>query len=149
MTTLSAFGVVTVMSAHERDADAIDEYRGLFWRRPWLAGVLTAALLSLAGIPLTAGFLGKFYIVTASVGSALWLPVFLLVVNSAIGLFYYLRVVVAMFTPLPKGEPVSATASLSLASSLVLAVLTLLLVWLGVYPSPLIHIIQATVVGLR
>jgi NADH-quinone oxidoreductase subunit N len=54
-----------------------------------------------------------------------------------------------MFTPLPKGEPVSATASLSLASSLVLAVLTLLLVWLGVYPSPLIHIIQATVVGLR
>ncbi len=48
----------------------IDDYRGLAWRRPYLAGVLTAALLSLAGIPLTAGFIGKFYVLFAGVGRA-------------------------------------------------------------------------------
>jgi NADH-quinone oxidoreductase subunit N len=54
ITTLGAFGVVTILSEKDRDADSMDDYRGLAWRRPWLAGVFTAMLLSL-GIPLTAG----------------------------------------------------------------------------------------------
>jgi hypothetical protein len=66
--TLGAFGVVTTLSERGRDADLIDDYRGLFWRRPALALVFTAMLLSLAGIPLTAGFLGKFYIVVSAAG---------------------------------------------------------------------------------
>ncbi|HKZ83310.1 MAG TPA: proton-conducting transporter membrane subunit [Anaerolineae bacterium] len=48
---IGAFGVVTVLSGHDRGADRIDDYRGLFWHRPWSAGVFTAMLLSLAGIP--------------------------------------------------------------------------------------------------
>ncbi len=118
--------------------------------RPWLAGFFTAMLLSLAGIPLTAGFIGKFYIVTAGIGSALWLLVVMLVLNSAVGLFYYLRVILAMYLSLPEKEvkesPV-ASSRLSLSGSLVLAMLMLLLIGLGVYPSPLIHMIQAAVVG--
>ena len=58
--TLGAFGVVTLLSERRRDADLLDDYRGLFWRRPALALVFPVMLLSLAGIPLTAGFLGKF-----------------------------------------------------------------------------------------
>jgi NADH-quinone oxidoreductase subunit N len=106
-------------------------------------------LLSLAGIPLTAGFVGKFYLLAAGVGSALWLLVILLVLASAIGLFYYLRLIVAMYTPLPQErESFVAAPSVSLAGSLVLAALTLALAWLGVYPAPLIDMVQRAVAGL-
>ncbi|MGD0884694.1 MAG: NADH-quinone oxidoreductase subunit N [Thermodesulfovibrionales bacterium] len=151
VTTLGAFGIVTVLSGTDREADSIDDYRGLAFHRPWLAALFTASLLSLAGIPLTAGFVGKFYIVAAGIGSALWLLVVMLVLNSAIGLFYYLRVIVAMYLVLPEEEvqEIHAVPSrLSLLEGLVLAVLTFLLIWLGVYPSPLIHMIQTTVVSM-
>ena len=149
VTTLGAFGTMTVLSGRERDADRIDDYRGLFWRHPWLAGIFTVTLLSLAGIPLTAGFVGKFYLLAAGVGSALWLLVILLVLTSAIGLFYYLRLIVAMYTPLPQElEGSVAAPAVSLAGSLVLAALTLALVWLGVYPAPLIAMVQRAVARL-
>ena len=95
---LAAFGVISIFSTGEGEAEALQEYRGLFWRRPWLAMVLSASLFSLAGIPLTAGFIGKFYVLAAGVGSALWLLVVVLVVTSAVGLFYYLRVIVALYS---------------------------------------------------
>jgi NADH-quinone oxidoreductase subunit N len=144
VTTLSAFGVITELSGQQRDADTMDDYRGLFWRRPWLASIFTASLLSLAGIPLTAGFVGKFYVLVAGIGSALWLLVIILIVNSAIGLYYYLRIVVAMFRDATNEISVTVP-SLSLAGSAALAVLTLLLVWLGVYPVPLIRVIQTMI----
>src|SRR5690606_16664524 len=69
LTSLGAFGVITLMSTpyNGRDADALYEYRGLFWRRPYLTAVLALMMLSLAGIPLTAGFIGKFYVIAAGV----------------------------------------------------------------------------------
>src|SRR5690606_20706094 len=69
LSTLGAFGVVSLMSSpfKARDADALFEYRGLFWRRPYLTAVLSVMMLSLAGIPLTSGFIGKFYILIAGV----------------------------------------------------------------------------------
>lgn len=148
VTTLGAFGIITVLSNSARDADRLDDYRGLFWRRPWLAGIFTSTLLSLAGIPLTAGFVGKFYLVAAGVGSALWPLVIILVVTSAVGLFYYLRLVAAMYMQPPQEEVSVVASSLSLAGSLVLAALMLLLVWLGVYPAPFIDMIQATAARL-
>ena len=146
ITTLGAFGVVTVLSRPERDADRLDDYRGLVWRRPWLAGVFTAMLFSLAGIPLTAGFVGKFYVVAAGVGSALWLAVIALAINSVIGLFYYLRIVVALFSP--SGEEAPAAPETSRSGSAVLAVITILLLWLGIYPGPLIELIDTTIHSL-
>ena len=149
VTTLGAFGVVTVLSGREREADAIDDYQGLAWQRPWLAAVFTATLLSLAGIPLTAGFVGKFYVLAAGAGSGLWWLVFILVSTSAIGLFYYLRVIVVMYRlPAPEIEPSPVKLSISLGGSLVLGTLTLLLVWLGVYPAPFIDFIQTTLANL-
>lgn len=144
VTILTAFGIVTLLSGSRQEAELIEDYQGLFWRRPWLAAVFTASLLSLAGIPLTAGFIGKFYIVSAGVGSALWPLVLVLVAGSAISLYYYLRIVVAMSQP-AQTVNVASASYLSLSGGVVLAVLMLLLVWLGVYPSSLINLIQATV----
>lgn len=145
VTNLIAFGVVTVLSGR-READELEDYRGLFWRRPWLATIFLAALLSLGGIPLTAGFMGKFYVLMAGVGSALWLMAIILVVNTMISFYYYLRIAFMMFRDAPEGEaaPVAAP-SLSFMGGATLAVLTLLLVWIGVYPGPFIHTIQSMV----
>jgi len=141
VTTLGAFGVVTLLSNKERDMDSLEEYRGLFWRRPWVAGAFSATLFSLAGIPLTAGFIGKFYLVAAGAEASLWLLVLILVLNSAIGLFYYLRVIVIM-SARSSGEGIPAM-HLPLTGSLALVVLAVLLIWLGVFPRPVIDIIHS------
>src|SRR5215475_852926 len=148
VTNLIAFGVVTVLSGR-READELEDYRGLFWRRPWLATTFLAALLSLGGIPLTAGFMGKFYILMAGVRSALWFLAIILSVNTMISFYYYLRVAFMMFRDAPEGEaaPVAAP-SLSFVGGAALAVLTLLLVWIGVYPGPLVQTIRSMVAGL-
>ena len=165
VTMLGAFGVVTVLSggfnngsegeSHlvaERDSDRLADYAGLFWHRPWLAGVFTAMLLSLAGIPLTMGFIGKFYILTAGVEASLWIPVIALVVGSTIGLFYYLRIIAVMCAPSSQAisEPTMwPVAPLSLGESVTLAALALLLIWLGVFPAQLIDVLEGiTVVDL-
>lgn len=156
VTTLGAFGVVTVLSDGDReaDADALDDYRSLFWQRPWLAAVLTASLFSLAGMPLTAGFVGKLYLVAAGVGASLWLLAISLVVSSAIGLYYYLRVIVVMYQrPAQEGTeptptPPRSRAAVSLAGGLTLALLALTLLWLGIYPAPLLDLIERAIAGL-
>ena len=90
-------------------------------------------LLSRAGIPVTAGFIGKFYIIAAGASVGAWALILILVMTSAIGLFYYLRILVTLYAqpaasdrahvPIPRRAP---------AAILVLAALTLILVWLGV-----------------
>lgn len=154
VTTLGAFGIITVVSGKDRDADSINDYQGLFWRHPWLAGSFAAMVLSLAGIPLTAGFIGKFYLVAAGIHSTLWLLVLVLVITSVIGLFYYLRILVALFSNKPPEKVSEITPailepiSISIGNRLVLGILTILLVWLGIYPVPLIRLIQTMVSGL-
>lgn len=144
---LCAFGVVTALSGSDRETEDLSEYAGLFWRRPWLAGIFTTAMLSLASIPLTAGFVGKFYVLAAGINSALWLLVFVLVGSSGIGLYYYLRVVVTMSQGL--GSTVVADSrKLSLSAGLLLTALAVILIWLGVYPGPVVHLIESSAASL-
>jgi NADH-quinone oxidoreductase subunit N len=151
ITTIGAFGVITVLSTEDRDADQMSDYQGLFWRRPWLATVFTAMLFSLAGIPLTAGFVGKFYVAAAGVRASLWYLVIILVVNSAIGLYYYLRVVVAMYSkpeelPEKQGKVFQAVP---MASFVALLGIIILLVWYGVYPAELVAWIKSMAISLK
>jgi len=146
VTIIGAFGVVTVLSNSEEDAESLEAYRGLFWRRPALAGVMTAMLLSLTGIPVTAGFIGKFYVVAAGASSSAWALIIILVVSSVIGAFYYLRVIFALYAGAPEDRGAEAAPRMALGSS-VLVVLTVLLIWLGVYPAPLLHVIRAAMPG--
>ncbi|MEE4464468.1 NADH-quinone oxidoreductase subunit N, partial [Azotobacter chroococcum] len=145
LTSLGAFGVITLMSTpySGRDADALYEYRGLFWRRPYLTAVLTTMMLSLAGIPLTAGFIGKFYVIAAGVESGLWWLLGALVVGSAIGVYYYLRVMVTLFLVEPKLQRRDAPLNWNLGSGgIMLLLIALLAFGLGVYPQPLLELVQ-------
>lgn len=145
LTTLGAFGVVTLMSTpfKGRDADALYEYRGLFWRRPYLTAVLTVMMLSLAGIPLTAGFIGKFYILAAGVESRLWWLLGALIIGSAIGLYYYLRVMVTLYLVEPGIRRHDAPMNWGQhAGGIMLLLIALLVFVLGVYPQPLLGLIE-------
>ncbi len=88
-----------VVRAHhqvEREQVQLQQVSGLFWRQPLLACLMLVALLSLAGIPLTAGFIAKFYIVSAAVSGGNWVLLGALVIGSGLGIYYYLRVVYYM-----------------------------------------------------
>ncbi|MFJ3521235.1 NADH-quinone oxidoreductase subunit NuoN [Pseudomonas sp. NPDC090203] len=145
LTSLGAFGVITLMSSpySGRDADAMFEYRGLFWRRPYLTAVLTVMMLSLAGIPLTTGFIGKFYIIATGVEAHLWWLTGSLVIGSAIGVFYYLRVMVTLYLQDSKIQRHDAPFNWAQrAGGVMLLAITLLAFFLGVYPQPMLTLVQ-------
>ena len=106
-TNVGAFAVVTAVETATGKVE-IRDYAGLIRRAPWLAGLLTIFLLSLAGIPPTGGFMGKFFVFGAAVQSQMWVLVAIAAVNSVIAAFYYLNIVRYMFfTPAEEGaEPV-------------------------------------------
>ena len=148
---LGAMGVVSVLARDASDgaddADHFSRYRGLFFRRPVLACVLTLMLLSLAGLPLTAGFVGKFLIVLASVRTGLWTLGALLVLNSAVSLYYSLRVAAMMCTHGVDVSPVppSPSNTIRVPAMIVLVGITFMVLALGIYPNPLIEFIYQTV----
>jgi len=151
VTTLGAFGVVALMSSPYRghDADALSHYRGLFWRRPYLTAVLTAMMLSLAGIPITAGFIGKFYVIAAGVDAQLWLLLGAVVLGSAIGLYYYLRVMVTSFLSAPGMARYDAELNWGQqAGGIMVLALTGLMFFLGIYPQPILQLIRAATLAL-
>lgn len=151
VTTLGAFGVVTLMSSPHRgpDADAIFDYRGLFWRRPYLTAVMTVMMLSLAGIPLTAGFIGKFYIVLVGVDAGLWWLLGAVVLGSAIGLYYYLRVMVTLFLSSPGMSRYNAPLDWAQRTGgLMVFLLVGLVLLLGIFPQPFIGLINAAGFGI-
>lgn len=145
VTVMGAFGVVALMSSPhgERDADVLYDYRGLFWRRPNLTAILTASMLSLAGIPVTAGFIGKFYVIAAGVDARLWVLLGAVVLGSALGLYYYLRVVVTMYLQDPKRMRFSAPRDWAQqVGGLMVLLLAVLMFVLGLYPEPVIALIR-------
>ncbi len=141
VTSLGVFGVMTLVSSpmSRHDREDIDEYRALLWHRPYLAAILIVMLLSLAGIPLTAGFVGKLAVIGVGVQAAQWWLVGGVVVASAIGIYYYLRVINAVITNVDPGSERIAVAMTWVykASAAMLLLATLATVWLGVYPQPL------------
>lgn len=139
-TILGAFGLVTLISRGKEEVENIYHYRGLFWRKPVLAACFTVFLLSLAGIPLTAGFIGKYYLLTAGVDAEYWLLAFVLVISSVIGLYYYLRLIVAM---MKQDTEQTALPRLSVSGGLAIVVLALVVLWIGVLPEWLMQVVSA------
>ena len=96
VTTLAAFTIVSMVAGEDTAKQNISAFAGLFWSRPLEASALTVAMLSLAGIPLTAGFMAKFFVITVGIQSGLWGLLAVLVIASAIAIYYYLRIIFAM-----------------------------------------------------
>jgi NADH-quinone oxidoreductase subunit N len=138
---LGAFGTIAALSRDGREPLSLNDVAGLAERRPALAAALTVFLISLTGIPLTAGFVGKFYLFNAAVSSG-WVSLALVgVIMSVVSAYYYLRVVVAMYMRDPVGE--DSWAPVSLASRLALAICVAVTLVLGIYPAPLLDLARA------
>lgn len=147
ITTVGAFGVLAMLSDQDRDAELTEDYRGLFWRRPWTGAMFSAMLLSLAGIPLTAGFVGKFYLVAAGISTGKWLLISMLVLNSAIGLYYYIRLIAVMFERHAGDVQPRSTLSpvVYMVSGATLGTLMILLLWVGIFPEWMMSVIRGFV----
>ena len=152
--SLGAFGVVTVYSSEGSDKNRVEDYQGLFWTRPWLAAMLALSLLSLAGIPVTAGFIGKFYAIAAGVDAGLWWLVLALIANSVVSLYYYLRLFMTLFgevatsATVPQGQAVQGPVLVNWTTICSLGFVASIILALGVYPEPLIELIRHSVSNL-
>ena len=133
VTTLAAFAVVASVAGEDVRGQEIQALEGLFWYRPLEASALTVAMLSLAGIPLTAGFMAKFFVITVGVQSHLWVLLTALIVGSAVAIYYYLRVIFAMSKPCEVKGKASTGFDRTLAIILMACVLVL-----GSWPQPFI-----------
>ncbi|MFQ5861661.1 MAG: NADH-quinone oxidoreductase subunit N [Candidatus Brocadiales bacterium] len=143
---LTAFGCVVYLSRGPEERLSIQDYTALAYTYPVQSAALSVCLLSLAGIPLTAGFIGKFYLFSAAVNSGFIGLAVIGVLNSAISLYYYLGLLLRMYAmPVGRGEVV---VSHPIAGRLVLAVLGVTILVLGIYPSPLLGIIKEAVAAI-
>ncbi len=144
--TLAAFGVLSVVSVTHKvdneDADGLQHYRGLFWKQPYLAAIMMVSMLSLAGMPMTIGFIGKFYVILAAINSNLWWLIAILVVSSGIGLFFYLRVIVTLFLHAPRIARLRIPFDWGRsACGAMLIIMAMVIMLLGVYPQPMISLV--------
>lgn len=133
VTTLAAFTIVSMVAGEDTAKQNISAFAGLFWSRPLEASALTVAMLSLAGIPLTAGFMAKFFVITVGIQSGLWGLLAVLVIASAIAIYYYLRIIFAM-TQSAQSSGNSANWQEKLAAIVLMASILAL----GSWPQPFI-----------
>lgn len=157
LTSLGAFGVITLMSSPYKErghtsvsgeADDLRFYQGLFWRRPVLTAVLTIMLLSMAGIPLTAGFITKINVIFAAVQGMQFLLAGMIILGSAIGLYYYLKVLVGLYQK-PKANlefDVHGQWGIKAGGAMLLLVTALILLF-GILPNGLMKLAQFAIVS--
>ena len=149
--TVGAFGVAAAVGGGDLSAesgyDFIASWAGLGLRRPLLAGAMTVFLLSMAGIPPTGGFLGKYLIFQAAVASKQWMLAIVGSLNAVIAAYYYLSVILTMWFKQPEGEaaPLSPLAP-SLAA--VLAFAAVVIMYLGIAPGRVLGLLQGLTTSL-
>ena len=143
LTNLGAFGVIALLGTRERANDDLRDYAGLWYSHPALATLMTFFLLSLGGFPPTAGFIAKWYIFSAAVGSGYYGLAIIGVLSSVVSVFFYLRIVVMMYMTERDARPVPAPISRMAMAGLVVAMLGVL--YLGVLPSRLIELAQQSI----
>jgi NADH-quinone oxidoreductase subunit N len=138
---LGAFTVLALMRRQDVVGDELKDLNGLFFRQPFAAIAMLLFMLSLGGIPPTAGFMGKFWLFSAAIESGyIWLAV-IGVLNSAVSLYYYIRIVVFMML---KNEPSGSEPTQGPALAFALGVAVVATLVLGVYPQPLFEFAEAS-----
>ncbi|WP_214072025.1 NADH-quinone oxidoreductase subunit N [Mucilaginibacter sp. dw_454] len=127
--SIIAFGAL-ILVQQETNSDTFDSFNGLGRKNPFLAFVLTVAMLSLAGIPLTAGFIGKFYAFNMAMGQLHIALLVIAVINAIISIFYYFRVIIAMYFRSAEREQIAVSPYYAF----VLGFAALATIVIGVYP---------------
>jgi NADH-quinone oxidoreductase subunit N len=151
---VGAFAVISHIASTGERYVTMDDYAGLGKRSPLLAFTLTVFLLSLIGIPATAGFLGKYYVFTSAMSgmaghnptALIWL-IIIGVINSAVASYYYLRLIVVMYMREPSIEEAPAAATMSMKLALIIAVIAT--IWLGVVPGKVVDSATRAAMSLR
>jgi len=139
---LGAFTIVSQLGGFGEKNLSLDDYAGLSQRQPFVAAMLSIYLLSLLGLPVTAGFFGKFYIFKAAVNSHLISLAVLMAVNSVIGAYYYLRVIVVMYMREPSAEAAAVgPVPFPIGVNAVLLITFVGTILFGLYPNPVINFI--------
>lgn len=141
---MGAFGFVIMLRRGNLAGENVSDFAGMSRRAPLAAASMLVLMLSLAGIPATAGFIGKWYLFAATIqADYTWLAV-VAVINSTISLYYYLRVVVYMYMMEPESEERYHASPFLVGALAVSVVLTL---FIGLYPQPLIEFARAALLG--
>src|SRR5262249_9798171 len=138
VTNLGAFGVIALLETNTRPNDRVEDYSGLWFERPALAALMTVFLLSLGGFPPLAGFIAKWYVFTAAVQAGYTGLAIIGVLTSVVSVFFYLRIVVAMYMTQPAVPGAGASASIPQIprmAGLALAVSAIAVFYLGVLPT--------------
>ncbi len=135
---LGAFGVIALLAKKDGEYTELSDFAGLGFKYPAMGLVMAVFMFSMAGIPPTAGFMGKFYIFTAAINSGfIWLAIFG-VINSVISIYYYLRVIVTMYFKEPEQDIVMLTPTGAIILALVIAAAGVL--FMGILPSSVLDI---------
>jgi len=144
---LGAFGILALLGREQEERVLISDLSGLGFRQPLLGLAMTVFMISLGGIPPTAGFMGKVYVFGAAINAGLMPLVIVGVLNSVVSVFYYLRVTVAMYMT---EEPAGGRVEISWATPAALALLATLALtlWWGIQAQALLVTAQQSVRGL-
>lgn len=145
--TVGAFGALVLAGSRGKEAVSYEDLAGLGKRHPGVAAAFSLFLLSLAGVPPTAGFFGKLYIIKAAMGSELYLLAILLLLNSVLAAYYYLRVLVYMYMREPAaGAPIAVPMKSGyVATALVVA--SILVVGIGLMPGSSLEVALRAALG--
>jgi len=143
LTNLGAFGVISLLGSRERANDDLRDYAGLWHTHPGLAMLMTFFLLSLGGFPPTAGFIAKWYVFSAAVGSGYYGLAIIGVLSSVVSVFFYLRIVVMMYMTDRDARPIPAPIPAIAMAALIVSMLGVL--YLGVLPTRVIELAQQSI----
>ncbi|URJ23801.1 NADH-quinone oxidoreductase subunit NuoN [Blochmannia endosymbiont of Camponotus sp.] len=156
LTSIGVFGIISIMSVfyanEDTYVDSLFLYRGLFWHRPMLSVLFTITILSLAGIPMTLGFIGKFYLFVLGIDSKLWWLTIFIAMSSVISIFYYLRIIINLYlNPINRlNINFDSLSNWSVTpDGIIVIIVSFSILFLGLYPKPLIyfmHLIYPTVI---
>jgi NADH-quinone oxidoreductase subunit N len=145
LTNLGAFAVLIALEQRGEAAWSLDEFAGLWQRQPYLSIAMAVFMLSLAGVPPTAGFIAKFYVFTAAWEAGLGGLALVGVLTSAIAVFFYLRVIIRMFMHEPVRQivpPLHRAVTIGIGISVVGTIL------FGLIPTPIVDLVQRSVIAL-
>jgi len=148
---IAFFGFINLISNAYKENDvnySIDLYKGLFWSQPLLSSILTIALFSLAGIPITLGFVGKFYIISIIIKEHLWVMGLFFLIGMILSLYCYLRIILNLYlhpSKLLKYDLNRLKNWFYTPSGVVICISGAILLILGIYPNPLIRLVKLSI----